>query len=112
MSDTENQTNTAEGQSELTAVVMREGYDRLWLWFGLSRATWLTMPRVMMHEMPDEWQNKMAELLEEWDNTWDGCEMPEPSVAAKKDGKFTKWPSFLLNYRHPNKEAINKLRRD
>jgi len=43
------------------------GYDRLWNWFGLSRATFITLPRAMCHEMPDGWQERMAALLEEWD---------------------------------------------
>ena len=95
--------------SEATGYV-QGGYDRLWDWFSLSYASFLTLPRAMMHEMPEEWQWKMAALLEEWDKTWDSNELPEPSVTAKKDGKFTKWPDWLLNYRHPNKAEINKLR--
>lgn len=88
------------------------GYERLWVWFGLSRASWLTLPRIMMHEMPDDWQNKMAELLEQFDATWDSDEMPQPSVTAKQGNKFTKWPSWLLNYRRPDKAEINRLRSD
>lgn len=37
---------------------MNKGYEKLWLWFGLS----LTIPRSMI------WQNKMADLLEEWES--------------------------------------------
>lgn len=88
----------------------RNGYERLWLWFGLSKASWLTLPRAMMHEMPDEWQNKMAELLEQWDETWDSSEMPSPYVTAKDNGRFTKWPSFITNYRHPEREKILSLK--
>ncbi len=91
-------------------VVMRDGYDRLWRWFGLSRASWLTMPRIMMHEMPDDWQDKMAALCEEWDETWNSHEMPEPHVSAKQNGKFTRWPGWLLCYRHPDIDAVNALR--
>jgi len=91
-------------------VVMRAGYDRLWRWFGFSYASWLTMPRIMMHEMPDEWQDKMAALLEEWDNTWDSSDMPSPSVSARQNGKFTKWPEWLLRYRHPDRSEIKKMR--
>lgn len=87
---------------------MREGYARLWRWFGMSKASWLVLPRSMMHEMPDEWQDRMAELMEEWDETWE--RLPEPTITARKGGKFAKWPSWLLNYRHPNKEAISSLR--
>jgi len=98
--------------SDKKEVVHRKGYDRLWLWFGLSRASWLTLPRVMMHEMPDEWQDKMAALLEEFDETWDSHEMPVPHVLGKRDnGRFVKWPSWLLNYRHPSKSFINELKR-
>ena len=87
-----------------------EGYERLWAWFGLSRASWLTMPRILMHEMPDEWQDKMADLLEEWDDEWDTSDMPAPSVTAKLDNKFTRWPAWLLNYRRPAKREIERLR--
>tara|TARA_R110002072_G_C7685490_1_gene511792 strand:- start:27 stop:320 length:294 start_codon:yes stop_codon:yes gene_type:complete len=90
--------------------MMTKGYERLWVWFGLSRASWLTMPRILMHEMPDEWQDKMADLLEEWDAEWDSGDMPAPSVTAKLDNKFTRWPAWLLNYRRPDKREIEKLR--
>ncbi len=88
----------------------KHGYEKLWAWFGLSYASWLTLPRAMMHEMPDDWQEKMADLMEEWDKTWDSGEMPESIVCAKKNGKFTKWPEWILNYRRPNIEQINTLR--
>lgn len=89
----------------------RTGHDELWHWFGLSRASWLAMPRVLMHEMPDEWQAKMAELLKEWDETWDSREMPCPHVTGKAGGKFTRWPDWVLDYRDPNRGEIEKLRR-
>ncbi len=89
---------------------MRDGYEKLWAWFGGSRASWLTMPRVMMHEMPDEWQHKMADLCEEWDKHWDSSEMPVPFVQARQSNKFTNWPKWLLNYRHPDKAAIQALK--
>ena len=42
---------------------------------GLSRASWITLPRVLCHETPDEtpdeWQLKMAKLMEEYDKYWD-----------------------------------------
>lgn len=89
----------------------RKGYEALWGWFCLSYASWLTLPRVMMHEMPDDWQMRMAELLNEWEATWDSNEMPDSFVHAKKGGRFTRWPDWLLNYRHPNNEQINRLRK-
>lgn len=87
------------------------GHERLWNWFGCSRASWLTMPRVMMHAMPEDWQDRMAALCEEWDEAWDSSEMPNPRVSAvTNSGKLTKWPHWLLNYRHPDKRAIDRLR--
>jgi hypothetical protein len=88
------------------------GSDRLWTWFSLSYASWLTMPRVMMHAMPQDWQDRMAALCEEWDAAWDSSEMPEPHVVAKRDGKFAKWPAWLLNYRYPDAKQIARLRID
>lgn len=88
------------------------GYAALWLWFGLSRASWLTMPRVLMHEMPDDWQARMAQLLAEYDAAWSIPEQYqcETMVTAKRGGKFVRLPHMLLNYRHPDKAAIDRLR--
>ena len=84
-----------------------KGYDKLWDWFGLSYSGWLTLPRVLMHEMPDEWQERMADLLLEWNERWDTNDMPTPYVLARQGNKFTKWPSWVTNYRRPDKEEIN-----
>lgn len=84
----------------------------LWLWFGLSYASFLVMPRVSMHAMPDEWQEKMAELLHEYNDTIDTAAFGVHScfVTAKgRDNKFMKMPEELVNYRHPRKETIETL---
>lgn len=91
-------------------MISRPGYEALNLWFSLDRASWLTLPRVLMHEMPDEWQQKMADLLAEWDATWDSDHMPTPIVTAKLGHKFTAWPRWVLDYRRPDKDQIDKLR--
>lgn len=96
--------------------VSNEGHDALWRWFGLSRASWLTMPRAMMHAMPDDWQARMAELCGEWDEAWshtDGSPLAKlgtPSVTQRVHGKLTKWPPFVLNYRHPDVATIDTCR--
>lgn len=88
------------------------GHDRLWNWFGCTRASWLTMPRVMMHAMPDDWQARMAVLCDEWDKAWDSQNMPSPQVSAvDRKGKFTRWPCWLLNYRHPDNSQIELIRK-
>ncbi len=82
----------------------RPGFEKLWTQFGLDRASWLTLPRSMMHQMPDDWQYLMAELLEEWDQTWDTTGQAESvivSLQARVNGrlKFIKVPEFISNYR-------------
>ena len=79
------------------------GHSALWGWFGLSRASWLTLPRSVMHEMPDEWQGKMAALLKEFDHATRNA--PEeiqatPTVVPRNGNRFGRWPGWLLNYRH------------
>lgn len=88
-----------------------DGYDKLWGWFGLSRASFCVMPRVLMHEMPDEWQAKMADLLEQYDATFDRSDFHDCKVmAVRDDGKFTRWPEWFLNYRRPDVDQVNSIR--
>ena len=100
------------GQSRSTVVLERPGHEALWIWFGLSYSGWLTLPRVMMHEMPDDWQQRMADLLREWDEAWDLDKLPtmEMAVTMKEGGRFAKTPEWLTNYRHPDRAAIAALR--
>ena len=64
----------------------RRGYEALWLWFGLSRSAFATLPRVLMHEMPDDWQADMARLLNQFDEVFPkvlvglGAEPRKPEV--------------------------------
>lgn len=54
-----------------TAPVADNGTEQLHLWWGLSYAQYLTVPRSVMQSMPDKWQAKMAALLNELDSTID-----------------------------------------
>jgi hypothetical protein len=94
----------------------RPGYDALWLWFGLSRASWLALPRVLMHEMPDDWQARMAQLLHEWEDAWDPvalqCLQSMRVGTTGRNGRFTSLPEWLAEYRHPNQHAIAGARRN
>lgn len=95
-----------------------EQYDQrkdLHAWFGLSYAAFLVMPRVAMMQMPETWQEKMAELLNEYDEVINtsafgvsGCRVN--AVAAS--GRLMKMPPELLNYRHPSPETKSALMRD
>ena len=90
------------------------GYERLWNWFGLSYSCWLTLPRSLMHSMPDDWQRRMADLLEEYDEAWaiPKKDWMDIHVAGKRHGKFCKLPDWTSRqmYRHPCKEVIDSLR--
>lgn len=86
--------------------MQRPGYDALWLWFGLSRASFLTLPRVLMHEMPDEWQAKMAALLREMDEAFPRSPVRD-AIVRRRSGP---WPGWLLNYRRPQSDDINQAR--
>lgn len=82
------------------------------LWFGLSYSPFLVIPRVAMKQMPQEWQEKMAELLNQYDETINtsafgvkGCSVR----AIGKDNKMMKMPEQWLNYRHPSPETKAEL---
>lgn len=72
-----------------------------WDWFGLSYASWLVVPRIALQSMPDKWQNKFFDLLDE---LYERVEFPDGYndltfvVTAKKDNKFT--PHILPHYKH------------
>jgi hypothetical protein len=89
---------------------MERGYGKLWTWFSLSYASFLTLPRVLMHEMPDKWQYRMADLLNEYDEFYPNQPNIGTRVQATRDGKLIKFPDYILNYRHPQIEEINKLK--
>lgn len=87
------------------------GYSKLWGWFGLSYASWITIPRVLAHAMPDKWQEKMAKLLNEYDEYWDFSKIDlSVHVSTKRNGKFINICSELGDYRHPDNEYIESLK--
>ena len=91
-------------------VIDRPGYDALWLWFSLSYASWLTIPRVLMHEMPDDWQARMTQLLKEYGDAFPN--MPPTlgtRVQVTDNGKLISTPRWLINYRHPDHRTIEMI---
>jgi hypothetical protein len=90
------------------------GRQELWRWFALSYAEWLTLPRSLMHAMPDEWQGKMAALLDEFSEEfpfWTGD--IEYRVTAIRNGRFVPLPEWTSRafYRHPNEATLDRLRK-
>lgn len=92
-------------------VVECSGHDALWGWFGQSRACWLTLPRVLMHSMPDGWQARMAQLLREFDEEFPN----QPALCTRVSvtdhgGRRIGYPSWLMDYRHPDRHAVARMR--
>lgn len=91
--------------------------EKLWGWFGLSYASWLTLPRVLMHAMPKEWQDKMADLLYEIEEVFPNLPESERTdsgtrvLCIDKNGRYEKTPDWIKNYRHPDYEKINSFRK-
>jgi len=89
----------------------RKGYNNLSCWFNLSYASFLTLPRVAMENMPDEWQEKMAELLNELDDYFPNFPSYNYRVQRVDGNKLSKFPKSILNYRHPDYEEIKKWKK-
>lgn len=89
------------------------GKELLHGWFSLSYASFLVLPRVLMSDMPDDWQFKMAELLREYDETYTNLENSECFFTVRSTdsiGKMVKMPDWLKNYRYPSKEDLQRVR--
>ena len=92
--------------------------DKLQTWFGLSYASFINLPRVLIQEMPDEWQSKLADLLDEYDETFDTSSIESEGkiingtkiLPVDDRIRFMKWPYEMLNYRHPDRNFIDSLR--
>lgn len=85
--------------------------EKLNVWFGLSYASFLTLPRVFMQEMPVEWQDKMADLLNEYDDVF----VNQPDIGTRVQctdnrGKLISTPEWMINYRHPNRESLKEFK--
>lgn len=86
--------------------------DRLEGWWGLSYASFLTLPRVLIQEMPLEWQEQLAVLLEQYNDAFPYL----PAVGSRVQittlgGKLIATPSWLRNYRHPDRAIVEQLRK-
>jgi hypothetical protein len=102
---------------ELSAVAPEDfddflrGPDALDYYFGLSYASWLVLPRAFMDAMPEDWRIKMADLLHEWDETWNWPdELGRTHVHQRINGRIAAFPEWLVNYRRPDREAIESMR--
>ena len=69
-------------------------------WFELSYANYLVLPRSLLQTMPDDWQEKFVDLLNELNEERErhGIEMPDEYMVQARDrgGRFV--PDPLSRY--------------
>lgn len=80
-------------------------------WFELTYASYLVLPRVLLQEMPLEWQEKMVKLLEEMEEEFPNIQGGSYRVLKTKNGKLVKTPEWEINYRRPNRDMIASCRK-
>ncbi len=88
---------------------MKEEKIDVHTWFGLSYASWLTVPRIVLQSMPLEWQHQFVNLLNEMNNTFDW--MPNNlslSVTGKRENRFVRLPLLLNDYRRGKIEHLRR----
>lgn len=82
-------------------------------WFGLSYAGWLTLPRVILQEMPGQWQRRFVGCLEELEDAFEsmGCDDVDIEVQFKRNGKYVSAPPNVCQYRRPDRDWLESLKR-
>ena len=90
------------------------GPGELARWFGMSKASWICVPRVLAGAMAPGWQADMARLLRYMDEEFPGNPLAtnniELNVAAKSKGKFARLPEALTDYRNPRQNVLQAWR--
>lgn len=61
--------------------------DPIHNWFGLSYASYLTIPRSVLQSMPVDWQRRMVKLLEEMAKECEKHQIELPSTIVNRRGK-------------------------
>lgn len=80
------------------------------IWFEMSYAQYLTIPRSIMEAMPHEWQQKMSDLLDELDETYDWRPKEGRYWCRLKNDKGWFVEDPLMQYRHPNSGYIQSIK--
>lgn len=81
-------------------------------WFELSYAQYLTVPRSIMEAMPQEWQEQMAALLDELDDTFAWRPTSGRYWCYLKDGRGRYADDPLQEYRRADHDYIESLRKN
>lgn len=85
----------SSGQAEESVAVVRHASlddEPIHLWFSLSYANYLVLPRSVLQSMPHEWQQRFVACLEELDAAASHLDWPDYIVTARRDGRFARDP--------------------
>ena len=80
-------------------------------WFGLSRSSYMVIPRVLLQDMPKDWQHKFVSLIRDYEEAYPN--QPEIGTTVRitdVNGKLVKAPKWILNYRYPDQDKIKELK--
>jgi hypothetical protein len=92
------------------AVLDKDGKDvhePVHIWFSLSYAAYLILPRLILQNMPVGWQRDFISLVDEIESTLGPLPSMKYSVQRRgNNGKFTKDP--FANYRRGSLEEAKK----
>ncbi len=80
-------------------------------WFELTYSHYLVLQRSILQEMPTEWQERFVSCINEIEDYFDLSEEKSEYMVKLRgcDRRFVQDP--LCNYRRPNMEYINSLKR-
>ena len=67
--------------------------------FGLTYAAYFVMPRSVLQEMPEDWQQRFVDLINDLHDTLEYDEPDYHVQARDKHGRFI--TDELRHYRHP-----------
>jgi hypothetical protein len=76
------------------------------IWFGLSYANYLTVPRSILEAMPHSWKEKFVTLLKELDDTLDWAPTKGTYYVQLRDEKGRYLYDPFLQYRHVDIEDM------
>lgn len=80
-------------------------------WFELSYASWLTIPRVLLEDMPGSWQVQFTKLLQEYAERYP----KQPHIGTQvrvtdMRNRLTPTPKWITNYKRPDQSMIQSIR--
>jgi hypothetical protein len=75
-----------------------KGDGAIHLWFELSYAQYLTIPRTALQSMPHEWQERFVKCLEELDEAIDWRPKRGQYFVMLKDGRMRYMNDPLMDY--------------